>query len=93
MKDKFGNYLMEGDFVIYNQCVVGKVVSPNEIVVSSINFAQLKYANLNNLYGPSLKTRLGVAVRNQRGQRTVITNFNKIIKMAGLPSEVKAKFK
>ncbi len=91
MQDKFGYRLSVGDFVVYNECVVGRVINGDIAIVPTMPF---DYSLVGYMPIPKApRVKYGVRVVNERGRETIVTDKNKIIRMGGLPPDIVAKFK
>lgn len=94
MKDKFGTILTVGDFVIYNQCILGKITNTNIVVVRVTKPARVNaFTFISNRQVSNPIAKHGVEVVNQLGRHTTVTNPQKIVRLSGVPPSLIAKFK
>jgi hypothetical protein len=89
MLDKFGVPLREGDFVIYNECSVGKIIGqPTKVTKEKL---ELSYLYTPVSFTPS--TKIGLPIKTEHGKNYILTDFKKVIKIGGLPKSIMEKFK
>ncbi len=92
MYDRFNVYLQKDDFVIYNECSVGKVVDTNIIMPPKLS-SSASVVDWFSYPSPPPKLIRAMLIKTEHGKEYWVTNFKKVIKIGGLPNSVTNKFK
>lgn len=94
MRDIFGNYVQEGDFILYNECQLGKIVSLSRTALAK---PQTFYpAAVDFLSMPSLskaKISYAIVIKTERGKEYLLDTKKRIVLIRGLSESVTDKFK